>query len=262
MESFNIGRTLLRTVQLVRQSVAGAGLFVLLCSALSLGVQALSASILLDQIRQVPTAADPLAGLRIFASGPYWLTFLASFVLGAFSFGGSTFGMVQSVNGRPAGLAECATTGLAKLGPVFVVVILTYLGFMLGLILLVVPGIIVLLMWSVATPALLAEDIGILRSFGRSRQLTKGSRGKIALTLLLTTIVVYGAMFAVLGLASGTGMAGLAAARRGNPLLYLVQWPLISGATIVVVALQVSIYLETLAIKGGGPAGHLDEVFA
>ena len=102
----------------------------------------------------------------------------------------------------------------------------------------------------------------MLRSFGRSRVLTKGSRGKIFLALLLSIIVVYGAMWVVLGIASGSGPSGFVFARRDHPVLYLVQLPFIWGATMFFVALQVSIYLETLAIKGSGPVGHLDEVFA
>ena len=262
MESFDIGRTISRTWALLRQTATGVGVFVLIATAASLAIQSVTSSVFVDQLQTARSGADPLAGLRIFASGWYWLTVLVSITVTSFTFGGATRGMLDSTQGKPAGISDCARAGLARLGPVLAVFLLTYLGFLVGVLLLVVPGIIVALMWSVATPALIAENLGAVRSFGRSRALTKGSRGKIFLALLLSLIVVYGVMWAVLGLASGSSPSGFVFARRDHPVLYLVQLPFIWGVTMIFVALQVSIYLETLSIKGGGPAGHLDQVFA
>lgn len=262
MESFDIGRTFSRTWALLRQSIAGVGVFVLIVTAASMAIQGVASSMFVDQLQAARSGADPLAGLRVFASGWYWLTVLVSLTVTSFSFAGATFGMLNSAQGQPAGFSDCARAGLAKLGPILAIFLLTYIGFLVGLLLLIVPGIIVALMWSVATPALLAENLGVLDSFGRSRALTKGSRGKIFLVLFLGVIVVYGVMWTVLGIASGSGPSGFLFARRDHPALYLVQLPMIWGVTMTFVALQVSIYLETLAIKGGGPAGHLDQVFA
>lgn len=262
MESFDIGRTLSHTWALLRQTVSGVGVFVLIATAASLAIQGVTSSVFVDQLQAARIGADPLAGLRIFASGWYWLTVLVSLTVTSFAFGGATLGMLNSAQGQPAGFSDCARAGLAKLVPILAIFVLTYIGFLAGLILLLVPGIIVALMWSVATPALIAENLGVFCSFGRSRALTKGSRGKIFLVLLVSVIAVYGVMWTVLGIASGSGPSGFLFARRDHPALYLLQLPLVSGVTMVFVALQVSIYLETLAIKGGGPTGHLDEVFA
>lgn len=262
MESFDIGRTFSRTWALLGQSITGVGLFVLITTAASMAVQGVTSSMFVDQLQAARSGADPVAGLRVFTSGWYWLTVLVSLTVTSFAFGGATFGILKGTQEQPAGLSDCAQAGIAKLGPILAIFLLTYIGVVAGLILLLVPGIIVALMWSVATPALLAENLGVLGSFGRSRALTKGSRGKIFLVLLLGVIVVYGVMWSVLGIASGSGPSGFLFARRDHPALYLVQLPMIWGTTMVFVALQVSIYLETLAIKGGGPAGHLDQVFA
>ena len=141
-------------------------------------------------------------------------------------------------------------------------VILWYLAIIAGMVALVVPGIILTVMWSASLPVLINENLSVIGSFGRSRQLTKGSRGKIFLMLLLCLIVVYGGLFGLLGLIVGTNLIGMGTAVANNPMLALAQIPFSWAVTLAVNALLASIYLETLAIKGGGPAGHLDQVFA
>ena len=92
--------------------------------------------------------------------------------------------------------------------------------------------------------------------------MTKGSRGKIFLLLLLAAIFTYLVATVILGVVAGADLSGLAGALKSKPWLYAVQIVLSWVTTSAINALLVSIYLETLAIKGGGPAGHLDQVFA
>ena len=74
--------------------------------------------------------------------------------------------------------------------------ILIGLGLMVGFLLLAVPGVMLLLRWSVAVPALVVERSGVLGSLGRSRDLTQGHRWAILgflLVLALIDAVVFGA---------------------------------------------------------------------
>ncbi len=74
-----------------------------------------------------------------------------------------------------------------------------FLGVGGGLVLLVVPGLVLLVRWSVSTPVLLAEDLGILESLRRSWQITRIHWKVAALVLALDV-----AMFILVSLASLT----------------------------------------------------------
>ena len=56
--------------------------------------------------------------------------------------------------------------------------------------LFIVPGIILFLMWSLAVPAKVVEHKGIFDSMSRSMELTKGSRGRIFIIMLLMLVLV------------------------------------------------------------------------
>jgi hypothetical protein len=260
-DTFEIGRTLSRAWQIALRSLPSAGLFLLIATVVSklLGMAAMFA--LRSQFQPTATA-DPLAALKVFGSVSYLAITLVSLALAAFTYAGTLYGLVQSAPGRAASVTDCVGVGLAKLLPILGFIILWYIAIIASLLALVVPGIILIVMWSAALPVLVNEDTGVIGAFGRSRALTKGSRGRIFLMLLLCLIVVYGGLFGLLGLILGTNLIGMGPAIAVNPLLSLAQIPFSWAVTLAINALLASIYLETLAIKGGGPAGHLDEVFA
>ncbi|HEX7822039.1 MAG TPA: hypothetical protein VF463_15630 [Sphingobium sp.] len=101
--------------------------------------------------------------------------------------------------GERASFGECIAVGLTKLLPLIGLSILLMLGIMAGFLLLFIPGVILLIMWSVAAPALVAEPVGILGAFGRSRYLTKGARWKI-FGMLILMFVLLAVLSAVLNL--------------------------------------------------------------
>jgi hypothetical protein len=68
--------------------------------------------------------------------------------------------------------------------------ILLFLGLVAGLIALVIPGIWLYGVWSVAAPALLIEGLGPARSLGRSRRLVKGRWWPTAGVLIVASIMV------------------------------------------------------------------------
>ena len=75
---------------------------------------------------------------------------------------------------------------LALAPPVLLTCFLFSLGMMVGFTLLVIPGVVLTMIWWVAIPAAVIERPGVLRSFGRSLELTKGHRWKILAAFLLT----------------------------------------------------------------------------
>jgi MFS family permease len=97
---------------------------------------------------------------------------------------------VAHSQGRKASFAESAMAGLTVVLPLFLLALLSALGFVLGLILLVVPGIILYVMWSVAAPALVEERLWPIEAIRRSHYLTRGARWKI-FALMLVLVVIY-----------------------------------------------------------------------
>jgi hypothetical protein len=129
-------------------------------------------------------------------------------VLGTLSQAIVLYGAFQVMRGQPIDLAESARIGLRRFFPIVGLAIsMTFLIFLASL-LLVVPGLILYVMWFVATPVCVVEQLGPFRSMGRSRQLTKGHRWKILglQLLILIPALVFGAiMGAVILAVSGTG---------------------------------------------------------
>jgi uncharacterized membrane protein len=114
------------------------------------------------------------------------------------------YGAFQDMRGRPIDLGEALRVALSRLLPIIGVAICVSVGVFLGSLLLVVPGLILLTMWYVATPVCVVEQKGPLSSMGRSSELTKGHRWKIFGMLLLVIIggiIVSAILLGVLALA-------------------------------------------------------------
>ncbi len=128
---------------------------------------------------------------------------LLSIVMSAILAGALTYGVVQDLRGRRAGLGQTLSVGLSRALPVVGISILV--GFLIGLgfIALVVPGLILLCALFAAVPAAVIERLGV-GALGRSFDLTKGHRMSIFGIVLAIGIV--GVVFGlVLRMAIGAG---------------------------------------------------------
>jgi hypothetical protein len=107
----------------------------------------------------------------------------------------------QYLRGQSASLGDSVQKGLTRFFPILGLSILMGLGFLVGAVLLVVPAIILLVVWSVALPACVLERLGPIASLKRSSALTKGHRWKIfgiMLLLWIATLVVITVLGALL----------------------------------------------------------------
>lgn len=98
--------------------------------------------------------------------------------------------------------------------PLMVVSVLLGLGVAIGFILLIIPGLILMTLWSVVAPVTVLEHPGILAAFGRSRELVRGNGWAVFGVIVLLYFAVV-----VLSLLAGAVTAGLGSAGRA-----LVQW--------------------------------------
>ncbi len=105
-------------------------------------------------------------------------------------------GTFARLNGRPLRIAHVLRDGRGRYAPAVGVVILQNIIFMIGIVLLVLPGFIMATMWYVALSVCVIEKRGVIASFRRSAALTKGHRWSFFGIFLVATIggatVLYG----------------------------------------------------------------------
>jgi hypothetical protein len=126
-----------------------------------------------------------------------------SLVLGTLAQAIVLYGAFQDMRGRPVNLGDCLRVGLNRFFAIIGLAICMSIGLMVGFLLLFVPGVILAVMWFVATPACVVERLGPLSSMGRSSELTKGHRWKIfgmLVLLFVAALIVSLVIGALLGL--------------------------------------------------------------
>lgn len=247
MQTFDIGRTFSRTWQIILKSLASAGVLLLIVQVVSAGIQ----WAMRPMLGGMGAGTSPADRLALFTSGSYWLFLAITVLLGAFAAAGALHGMLRAADDNPTTLGDCLTVGVVSMLPMLGLMLLWGLGVGLGMVLLIVPGLILLSMWSCSMQALIAENCGVIASFGRSAELTKGSRIMIFVTLLIYIVAIYVILFGVLGAIVGFKLNGMTAAMNAGPLAALVMIPVGWVAGMVQNALLTSIYAECVTIKGG-----------
>jgi ABC-type multidrug transport system fused ATPase/permease subunit len=127
------------------------------------------------------------------------------------------------------------------LGSLILISILFAIGVAIGFVLIVVPGLVLLTLWSVVVPAEVLERRGVFGSFGRSRELVRGNGWPVFGVI----VIVYIALLVI------SLLAAVVAASLGHVGRDLVQWA-VSVAVMPVVALSASVlYFELLDAHGG-----------
>jgi hypothetical protein len=118
--------------------------------------------------------------------------------------------------------------------PLVAVSILAGLGIGVGFILLIIPGLFLLVIWSVVAPVIVLERPGVFDAFGRSRALVRGNGWNVFGVIVLVFLAVV-----VVSVA-----AGIAADSLGSVGRSLVQWA-VNSALAPVTALSASVlYFE------------------
>jgi hypothetical protein len=250
---FDMGRTAKRTFSVVGQNIVTFGVLSFLVG-IPLAVMSWGGT----------QFAQPFPA-RLFdprAAGFYAVTglayFIGSFVLQA----GVVLGTIASLNARRASLAECLSVALAAFLPLLLLTLVMIVGIAGGSVLLIVPGIIIALNWSVAVPARLVEHVTLGGALNRSKELTRGHRWAIfgllvAFTLLNLIIGMIGGVVAGVGfhlpnaaIGSGVSLGGIAVSTSARMI-----------EAILGAALIASIYYELRVIKQGIGPDALASVF-
>ena len=208
---------------------------------------------------QIKQAAILPAGLPVMIGGAL-IGFLIYMVFAYLLQAALVHGTINTLNGRKASFTDCLSTGVSNALPLTIIAILALSGMMLGLLLLIVPGVILALMWSVVTPVRIAEQTGILETFSRSAALTRGYRGSIFGLVVIYLVLALVMNFIVRPL---TGLSFVPGVGLHISTSYIIVTALIRVVLHLVAATGVaSIYYELRMVKEGISPEQLAAVFA
>lgn len=191
----------------------------------------------------------------------YVFSLFANLVVSALTQAFQTRATVTEAEGRRATLAECVRAGLSVLVPLVLLSVLISLAITLGYVLLLVPGLALGALWSVAVPALVEERNGVLASLRRSRILTQGAWSRI-FGLMLVLLAISILVMVIVEVGSGEWGSESLAAAYSNPAYLLLS---ITTSTLLNVfwgAVQASLYVELKEWKDGPTAHRLEQIFS
>jgi hypothetical protein len=124
--------------------------------------------------------------------------------------------------------------------PLAAVSILFGIAVAIGFILLIIPGLILIVIWSVVAPVTVLERPGPFAAFGRSRELVQGNGWNVFAVIVLVFLAVAVVSVAVVLVTASLGSLGRA----------LVQWA-VNAALAPATALSASVlYFELLGRRG------------
>lgn len=194
--------------------------------------------------------------------GPILGSYLAMMVAGAVLQGVLVRSTILTLSGREADLSHSVMLALRLVIPIIlasiVVAILTGIGFLF----LVVPGVMIYCAFIVTIPALIEERRGIFGSMQRSRDLTRGSRKRIF--VLLVVFWVFSVVIStVLNAIAGISPIGTYGAKLPDPILAGTA-AAIGGAlySVIVAVLTAALYVELRTVKEGATTNDLAAIFA
>jgi hypothetical protein len=144
---------------------------------------------------------------------------------------------------RDLTMGDLFSAAAPSIMPLIAFGILFGLGVGIGLILIIIPGLILLTMWAVGAPAIVAEGAGPIEAFGRSWRLVRGNGWPVFGSLLLILIIVVLVRFVLLAIAAGIGSGAI-----------VVASILAGAATAPIFAIAVTVMFFDLGGGSGGPS--------
>jgi uncharacterized membrane protein len=193
-------------------------------------------------------------------------TLLAAIVFAMLTQGALVRATVAYTEGRRANFSESVMAGLSMIVPLFLLSLVIGLAVSLAGAFFLIPGIILYVMWSVASPALVEERFGVSSAISRSNYLTKGARWRVFAIQLIMLAMVYlvAAAVSLVAVAIYGGFANFAlATANGRPLWYLAFDAASQTVTSAVwAAAQAALYVDLRDWKDGPATDNLAEVFA
>jgi hypothetical protein len=206
-----------------------------------------------------PDSLGAVAGGAVLSLGAGLLQMILTYLAQA----AMLFTTIEFMAGRHAPLGQAVQKAFSRLLPVIGTALLVGLGTGIGFVLCFVPGLILALMWYVALPVTVVENVGPIEAMKRSSNLTDGRKGQIFLASLVFGLLIIAlsspAIVASFNVAAGNaedaalplGWAGFA----WQQVVTIIQ-------TIVFAALTGVVYVRLRGIREGVDADALAAVFS
>jgi hypothetical protein len=109
---------------------------------------------------------------------------------------------------RDATVGQLLRAATPVLGQLILVGIVAGIGIAIGFVLIIVPGLILITIWSVAAPVVVLENPGGLGALGRSRELVRGNGWAVfgVIFVLVIGVGIVAAIIEAIGNSGGTGV--------------------------------------------------------
>lgn len=248
---FDIGKVLSRSFEVMGSNL---GVFLILSLVLA-GIPTFMWSL---WTAPLVTDSEPEALLAMFTSSDFWLRVAAAVAIGLVTQAvlqiAITRATANSLSGRASDFGALLEAGFTLILPVVAISLVVALGVGIGLVLLIVPGILLWLYWSVAVPAFVQERIGPIAALRRSVDLTEGERGNIFVLMLVVGIGnwVFGAVVGWIG----TMLGGT------SPILPALAESLSAAvANMVSLTVVATAYVTLVEVKEGTAGSELETIF-
>jgi hypothetical protein len=260
-EAFDIGRVTQRTFEVIGRNIVPFGIMAVLLVGLP--------GLLISWWQTANFAATGLTAGAMFNRG------LTSMVIGLINLGlvgvlqaSIVYGSVCDLEGKRPAVGDLVSQGIRFALPAIGISLLFGLSVVFGLLLLVVPGAIAGCVWIVALPAGVVERTGVFGAFSRSGELTRGSRWRIFLMLVIYGVILMLVEMAMTRLTGGFAVNSLASRAAGAPLPALALLPtllvqvVINVINYLIISTGIAvIYQELRTIREGVVPADLSGVF-
>ena len=180
-------------------------------------------------------------------------------IASAIAQGGTVYAVSAIYLGGATSIADALRKVSGKIGRIVLINIALGILFLLGLILLVVPGFFWLACYSLAIPAAVLENLPTNDALTRSNKLSQGGRGKILLVYLLVYILQFG-MISALGVVEGLIFrSGNGAGLGANLFQALLQFGVNTLVFPLLTIALVLVYYNQRVVKEAFDLQHLME---
>lgn len=136
--------------------------------------------------------------------------------------------LVQDVRDgkRDQSVGELISAAMPALGALIVYSVLSSIAITIGFFLLIIPGLILMTIWSVGAPAIVAEGRGPVEAFGRSYELVRGQTWTVFGVLVVVFLILLAA-FIIVGII-GAAIGGIVGAAVVSVLVMLLYMPVVA----------------------------------
>lgn len=183
-----------------------------------------------------------------------FLSFLVDFILSLIIQGGIAYSVYQGLQDRKVTVGDAVSNGMSRIGTLILLALLTGLCFLVGFLALLIPGLILMCMWSVVVQACVIEELGVADSLRRSAELTRGYRLQILGLMMLIGVCAIGLSYLTTFI---LGAVMIGSPVVGSLLLSLVTVPVVAFKCVMTAL----IYADLRAVKEGATIDSLVSIF-